>query len=780
MAGFGRKCPEGIGGTKTRTLAVEYASMQYGSKAPFSGRNSVGRSMPSSVPKKIDKYEVLGIVARGGMGVVYKALDRTLEREVAIKMVSGSGDERFQGLKRFYREAQFTASLRHPNIVTVYDLGEFQGTPYLVMEYLPGRSLQSLLDDQSMTLLQKIRCMRQVCEGLHYAHTRQPAIIHRDIKPANIMVLEDGMVKIIDFGIARLGQNRNTRTGFVMGTYQYMSPEQVRNQEIDGRSDVFSTGVVLFHLLTHRLPFDGANVSQTLELIMNAPVPPLSRLLRDYPRRLDAILARALAKRREERYQTADELAFDLAQVEAELKRGSFGRHLSDAERMYHQGDYERAKVEVGRVLEVDSDHREAGELMTRIQRASTLQQRQKRALSLRQQSEEALKLNRVSEAFSCVEQALRLDPDNEELRRFREKILLKEKVNQALSRAERAVAADRFDEALRAVQDALEFDPESVRAKSFQLMIEAKLGNRRPLRAETTASFAKPRRVKTTTSLRRRTTDSKPMSEPALSPPRRGFEEPDPVWTEETWSGLLGPTAEFQGGGQALDAARGREPVYSPSFDLGRYDTKMEHVSPRDAEPVEAQKLPPIDSFVQRRPASVPEIEPEPNHARSAEEPTQRRNQTWSYEALQMLENRLAGLIGPLAKVVVRKAALQATNTAALLEMVSASIKQRKERQTFLEQNASWPGVAESRAIASEVNPVSAPVSTGLGASLISSAEVDRASRVLAGYIGPLAGVLAKKASRQASSVQEFYMLLSKHVKSGPERSRFLRDIGA
>ncbi|HZQ96076.1 MAG TPA: protein kinase [Candidatus Sulfotelmatobacter sp.] len=734
--------------------------------------------MPSLVPRRIDKYEVLGVVARGGMGVVYKAVDRTLEREVAIKMVSGSRDERSQGLKRFYREAQFTASLRHPNIVTVYDLGEFQGTPYLVMEYLPGRSLQSLLEEQAMPLLQKVRCIRQVCEGLHYAHTRQPAIIHRDIKPANIMVLEDGMVKIIDFGIARLGQNRNTRTGFVMGTYQYMSPEQVRNQEIDGRSDVFSTGVVLFHLLTHRLPFDGANVSQTLEMIMNAPAPPLSRLLRDYPRQLDAILARALAKRREERYQTADELAFDLAQVEADLKRGSFGRHIAEAERMYQQGNYERAKAEVGRVLEVDSDHREAGELMTRIQRASTLQQRQKRALSLRQQSEEALKLNRVSEAFSCVEQALRLDPDNEELRHLREKILLKEKVNQALSRAERAVAADRFEEALRAVQDALESDPESVRAKSFKLMIEAKLAGRHPLRPATTESFPRSRRTKTTASLKRPTTESKPLSPPAVGAPGRLFEEPDPVWSDDAWLALLKPTAELHGNRASFDGTIHREPVYSASFDLGRDDAR--------AEPVAASKLPrienrpPLNSFPRSNPAQGQDGEAERQQTRREAEGPARRSQAWSYSALQVLENRLAALIGPLAKMVVRKAALQARNTADLLEIVAASIKQRKDRQAFLEGNAGWPEGAEERAIASPQRPASVPVPTGPGGSLISSADVDRARRLLAEYIGPLAGVLTKKASRQASSVQEFYVLLSEHVKSGVERSRFLRDLGA
>jgi hypothetical protein len=251
-------------------------------------------------------------------------------------------------------------------------------------------------------------------------------------------------------------------------------------------------------------------------------------------------------------------------------------------------------------------------------------------------------------------------------------------------------------------------------------------------------------------------------------------------VWGDDSWSGLLRPTAELDENPRSPAGALGREPVYSPSFDLDCYATMEEQISPREPEPAEVEKLPPIDSFVQRRPAEVEEVDAEQNYARSHAEFSRQRSQTWSYEALQVLENRLAALIGPLAKVVIRKAALQARNTGDLLEVVSASIKQRKDRQAFLESNASWPEGAESRPVASQQAPVSAPVPTGPGGGLISSAEVDRASRLLAAYIGPLAGVLSKKASRQASSVQEFYSLLSKHVKSGPERSRFLRDLGA
>jgi len=752
---------------------------------PLEQPGIVDCAMHPSVPKKIDKYEVLGVVARGGMGVVYKALDRALERSVAIKMVTGTGEEQRQGLKRFYREAQFTASLRHPNIVTVYDLGEFQGTPYLVMEYLPGRSLQSLLEEQTMTLIEKVRCIRQVCEGLHYAHSRQPAIVHRDIKPANIMVLEDGMVKLIDFGIARLGQSKNTRTGFVMGTYQYMSPEQIKNMEIDGRSDIFSTGVVLFHLLTHRLPFEGANVSQTLDLIMNSPAPPLHRLLRDYPRTLDGIMARALAKRREERYQSADEFAFDLLQIESELKKGSFGERLSEAERFVHQGDYERAKQEVARVLEVDSDHRGAAELMTKVQRALAVQQRQKRALNLRVHAEEALQQNRISEAFNSIEQALRLDSHNPELRAVREKILQKEKVNQALSRAEKSLSAGRLDEAMRAVEDSLRLDPESVRAKSFKLMIEAKLDG--ILRNQTADFGVKPKKTtKTTTSIKKRSSELKRMAIPEPSPRMREsvYAEPDPVWSDECFQSLFLRDPQHAETVPASQSVGDSDNVYSPSFEFERGKIIADDLGMAVSMPIEVPEVsaakpvyPNREDDHESRPGPyAPEGAAKP--FRDGEQETSRRREAWSYESLQTLENRASAFLGPLAKVVVRKAALQAQSSSDLVQLVADSIKQRKDRQVFLEQNARWPDVREVREVKNPISSSAAVVGERRRV-VVGSAEIDRASRLLAEYIGPLAGVLAKKASKEAATLQEFYRLLAKHVKNGPERNRFLRNAG-
>src|ERR1022692_4750048 len=185
-------------------------------------------------PKTIGKYEVLDVIGRGGMGVVYKATDPHIGRFVAIKMITG-GD-----LERFYAEAKSTGNLQCPNIVTVYELGDQDGDPYLVMEYLEGVSLESIISSRRpLSLSTKLGIIIDVCHGLSYAHQR--GVIHRDIKPANIMVSNDGTAKIVDFGIAHIGDKGMTRTGQIVGSLSFMSPEQIQSKPVDSRSDIFST-----------------------------------------------------------------------------------------------------------------------------------------------------------------------------------------------------------------------------------------------------------------------------------------------------------------------------------------------------------------------------------------------------------------------------------------------------------------------------------------------------------------------------------------------------------
>ena len=222
---------------------------------------------------RIGRYLITGRIGRGGMGMVYRGLDEALEREVAVKTLNAEGSLDADSRRRFEVEAKAAARLQHPNIVTVFELGEDRGLPFIAMEMLPGADLEALLrSGDEMPLTEKLDVVAQVCRGLAYAHER--GIVHRDIKPSNVRLLEDGTAKIMDFGIAKLGGTHLTKTGMMVGTVHYMSPEQVRGKPLDGRSDVFSAGVILYELLAGERPFRGEGATQVLYKIVNEEPPP--------------------------------------------------------------------------------------------------------------------------------------------------------------------------------------------------------------------------------------------------------------------------------------------------------------------------------------------------------------------------------------------------------------------------------------------------------------------------------------------------------------------------
>jgi eukaryotic-like serine/threonine-protein kinase len=299
--------------------------------------------MGSTTITKLGKYDVVEVLGKGGMGVVYKAMDNLIERLVAIKMMTGGFSENPDLLKRFYREAKSTGMLQHPNIVIVYELGEHEGNPYLVMEFLEGEPLDRIIATRrEVSMVEKLGYIIQCCTGLAYAHQR--GIVHRDIKPANLMVLKDGNCKIVDFGIARIGDNSMTRTGQVVGTITYMSPEQINAQVVDGRTDIFSAGVMLYELLTGALPFEGKDTASTLLKIIHEPPPPLKDYIPVYPTELDDVIRRALAKDREERYATAEDFAFDLGRVQEQLKKHLVSDYVTRAKACIEKADLSKAK----------------------------------------------------------------------------------------------------------------------------------------------------------------------------------------------------------------------------------------------------------------------------------------------------------------------------------------------------------------------------------------------------------------------------------------------------
>ena len=259
---------------------------------------------------RLGKYELRGTLGRGAMGTVYEGWDPIIDRKVAIKTVrlpDAADEEAQEELARFKREAQAAGRLNHPNIVGVFDYGETPEIAYIVMEFIDGTSLKSVMDKQErFPIPEVLRVMEQLLSGLQFSHDR--GVVHRDIKPANIMLTSGGQVKIADFGIARIESSSMTQAGTVMGTPAYMSPEQFMGQTVDARTDLYSSGVMLYQLLTGERPFEGS-MSAIMHKALNVEPPRPSDLSVTAPQALDAVVAKAMAKRPEQRFANADEMA---------------------------------------------------------------------------------------------------------------------------------------------------------------------------------------------------------------------------------------------------------------------------------------------------------------------------------------------------------------------------------------------------------------------------------------------------------------------------------------
>jgi len=275
--------------------------------------------------RTLGRYVLQEEIGRGSMGTVFKASDPMIERTVAIKTINALQiqDGGVEPRRRFLREAKAAGRLSHPCIVTIYDVGEFEDIAYIVMELLEGRSLKDILDrGERISLATAVHIVLQTADALGFAHRQ--GVVHRDIKPGNLMLTKQGLVKITDFGIARIDQMSRTRTGVVIGSPRYMSPEQVSGKKADGRSDVFSLGIVLYELVTGVAPFDAARPEDFLTLMQNIvgkEPKPASALNAEVPAALDGVIDRALRKNPGERYATADELAEALrAVLVADLK----------------------------------------------------------------------------------------------------------------------------------------------------------------------------------------------------------------------------------------------------------------------------------------------------------------------------------------------------------------------------------------------------------------------------------------------------------------------------
>lgn len=267
---------------------------------------------------KIGRYEIIEKLGEGAMGVVYKGRDTAISRIVAIKSIklqeAASTPNENASVDRFCQEARIAGQLTHPNITTIYDVGEYEGTHFIVMEYIDGIPLTDvIIEKKSLSFKEKINIVILMARALSYAHQR--GVVHRDIKPANIMLLDDLQIKIMDFGIAKLASKDallKTQPGLILGTPSYMSPEQLSGEELDRQTDIFSIGVLSYELLTGKRPFQGENLAALIKNIVYENPQPLSKFCSQIPGEAEKIIMKSLEKSKEQRYQTASEYADDL------------------------------------------------------------------------------------------------------------------------------------------------------------------------------------------------------------------------------------------------------------------------------------------------------------------------------------------------------------------------------------------------------------------------------------------------------------------------------------
>jgi len=316
--------------------------------------------------ERLGKYEIISEIGHGAMGSVYKARDPLIGRLVALKTITSGVSGQPNSLERFYQEARSAGALQHPNIVTIYELGHENDTPFIAMEYIEGDSLDHLIEQhQVLPLWVKLGYMLRVCEALSHAHHHN--VIHRDVKPANIMVTKEGGIKVVDFGIARLMDMSLTQPNMMIGSRAYMSPQLYKGERADARADIWAVGVTLYELLTGRRPFEGDSEAELMFRIISDNPAPLLSLAPECPQALAAAVERMLEKEAEARYQSTDDVIRDLEPIWKSEQQATVAGLLADCEQLVQANDLPRAQAMLRKTLQIDTGNTQAKSLLEKV-----------------------------------------------------------------------------------------------------------------------------------------------------------------------------------------------------------------------------------------------------------------------------------------------------------------------------------------------------------------------------------------------------------------------------
>jgi serine/threonine protein kinase len=441
--------------------------------------------------EKIGKYKIIDKIGTGAMGVVYKGFDTKMGRYVAIKTMSPQYVNNDESRSRFYREAIAPAKLFHPNIVSIYDLDEEEGTPFIVMEFLDGLDLKYFRTAKiNFSIPQILNIMAQVAHGLDYAHKND--IVHRDVKPANIILLKNGIIKILDFGIARVmvESTFQTRTGVAMGTPAYMSPEQARGQKVDARTDQYALGVIAYELLTGKNPFQAENYTGVLYNILHITPPPLSEAVPDCPPELNQAVIRILEKDRDKRYPdlraVVDICKKILAGYSADAGRLELA--IKDLDNLDTAALKEPYKVRLIRKYIKEFQFEAASRLLDKLKTeaidATVLaslrtelanQSLKKRCSDLIRLGQDLIDNGDYDLALANFNEVLKLDPENvdaitsiQKARRLQKEKLFKDEIQPLLEEAAQNSQTGDYLGAIEKYQKILALDPEYVEAKEY------------------------------------------------------------------------------------------------------------------------------------------------------------------------------------------------------------------------------------------------------------------------------------------------------------------------